>query len=109
MFCSPPLDTWWVCSVLLYNWQTYRKSTGIQILQVFGAVLAGITGLYICGLTHLYIILNFYLHKPASVLAVIGTGLIPFIPTDLISAVIATLSSVLHTAYPEKVRFTNYS
>jgi biotin transport system substrate-specific component len=61
---------------------------------VFGAVLAGITGLYICGLTHLYIILNFYLHKPASVLAVIGTGLIPFIPTDLISAVIATLSSV---------------
>ena len=22
-----------VCSVLLYNWQTYRKSTGIQILQ----------------------------------------------------------------------------
>ncbi|MGI5851577.1 MAG: biotin transporter BioY [Caldicoprobacterales bacterium] len=62
--------------------------------KVFGAVLVGIIGLYICGLTHLYIILNFYLHKPASIQAVIGTGLIPFIPTDLISAVIATLSSI---------------
>lgn len=62
--------------------------------KIFGAVLAGLTGVYLCGLTHFYIIMNFYLHKPMSLGAVIGAGLIPFIPTDLTSAFIASLSSV---------------
>ncbi|HZJ58004.1 MAG TPA: biotin transporter BioY [Clostridia bacterium] len=62
--------------------------------RVLGAVLAGMVGLYLCGLTHLYIIMNFYMQKPSSIQAVIGAGLIPFIFTDLLSAIIASLSSV---------------
>ena len=54
----------------------------------------GLVGLYICGLTHLYLIMNFYLHKSMSISAVIGVGLIPFIPTDLLSAIIASISSI---------------
>ena len=50
----------------------------------------GLVGLYVCGLTHLYLIMNFYLHKSMSISAVIGVGLIPFIPTDLLSAIIAS-------------------
>ena len=62
--------------------------------RIFGAVLVGLVGVYIFGLTHLYIIMNFYLHKPMSVTAVIGAGLIPFIPTDLLSAIIVSFSSI---------------
>lgn len=65
-----------------------------KLHKVFGAVLLGLMGLYICGLTHLYLIMNFYMHKSMSVSAVLGVGLIPFIPTDLLSAIIASLSSI---------------
>lgn len=62
--------------------------------KILGSVLAGLSAVYLFGLAHLYMIMNFYLHKPMSIKAVIAAGLIPFIPTDLISAVIAAASSV---------------
>ena len=71
-----------------------EKVKEYKFYRVLGAILAGLLGVYVCGLTHFYMIMNFYLHKPMSIQAVIGAGLIPFIPTDLLSATLASLSSV---------------
>ncbi len=64
-----------------------------KFYKILWAVIVGLVPMYICGLTHLYFIMNFYLQRSMSIQAVIGTGLIPFIPTDLFSAVIVSLSS----------------
>jgi len=81
-----------LCSYIIGK--TTENMREYKLHRVFGSVLMGLVGLYICGLTHLYLIMNFYLHKSMSISAVIGVGLIPFIPTDLLSAIIASLSSI---------------
>ncbi|HWJ02876.1 MAG TPA: biotin transporter BioY, partial [Verrucomicrobiae bacterium] len=51
------------------------------------AVLAGLTCLYLVGLSYFYVIINFYMHKGYSIMAVLQAGFLPFIVLDLVRGV----------------------
>lgn len=54
-------------------------------------VFVGIAVLYLIGLAYLYGILNWYLHKPTGIAAVLAIGFFPFISFDLIKGAIAVI------------------
>jgi biotin transport system substrate-specific component len=62
----------------IYN----RKSLVSAII----AVLAGVVVLYTVGLSYFYLVMNFFLQRPASISFIITTGFLPFIWGDIIKA-----------------------
>jgi len=66
--------------------RVYREGS---LWRAIIAVLAGLAALYLFGLSYLYIILQWVLHSPTSVVGVLKVGFIPFIVGDLIKAGIA--------------------
>ncbi|KJS15400.1 MAG: biotin biosynthesis protein BioY [Peptococcaceae bacterium BRH_c4b] len=71
------------------------------LVRYIAATLAGVVVIYLVGLPYLYMILNFYLGKTFSALAVIKMGFIPFIGADIVKAIIA---SALARAVARRVR-----
>jgi biotin transport system substrate-specific component len=55
------------------------------------ALVMGQGAIYLLGISYLYFNLNFILHKPVSLSAVIKIGLLVFIPGDTLKTVIAAL------------------
>jgi biotin transport system substrate-specific component len=73
------------------------------LLRYIAASLAGVAVIYLVGLPYLYTILNFYLGKTFSVLAVLKIGFIPFIGADIVKAIVA---SALARAVVKRMRAT---
>lgn len=66
--------------------RVYRQGS---LIWAIIAVLAGLATLYLFGLSYLYIILQWVLHSPTSIVGVMMIGFVPFIVGDLIKAGIA--------------------
>jgi len=71
-----------------------QKIPKITFLKIFSVVLLGSSFVYIFGVTYLYLIINFYLHKPMTVYTAITVGLLPYITSDLILSVLVALTAV---------------
>lgn len=68
-----------------------------RIKSAVGYIFASIAGLaviYLIGLPYLYIVLNYYIGKAVSVVAVFKIGFLPFIGFDLIKALITSIIAV---------------
>ena len=61
-----------------------KKRPGIFLATL--AVLSGLACLYAVGLTYFYVVMNFYLHKSTSFIAILEMGFFPFIALDLAKA-----------------------
>lgn len=57
----------------------------------FLASFLGLGIMYLFGLPYLYIILNFYINKPAGILDVLKLGFFPFIIPDVIKSLISSI------------------
>lgn len=81
----------WVTGLILSNKPSLSsgpRSGGY--LKCLLAMVAGVLVVYVLGLPYLYLILNVYLGKPASVLTVLKIGFLPFVGLDLVKAVVAS-------------------
>lgn len=61
--------------------------------RVFGACAAGLGVLYLIGLPYMYLILNVYLDKGLPLSTVAWTGMIVFLPGDLIKLLVVSASA----------------
>lgn len=63
----------------------------VNFFNVFGASLAGLFSIYAIGLVYFYVIMNFYLAKPATIWFVFYAGFLTTIGGDLLKSVIIAL------------------
>ncbi|NEZ46446.1 biotin transporter BioY [Clostridium niameyense] len=62
-----------------------------NFINIFISVLLGYAVIYLVGLPYMYIILNKVMRAPISMIMAIKTGLLVFIPGDLIKAIIVSI------------------
>ncbi len=60
----------------------------VRLVDYGQGALAGLALLYAVGLTYLYLILNFYLHRPSGVVDVLKIAFIPYVGLDLLKALV---------------------
>lgn len=60
------------------------------LFRYIAASLVGVAVFYLVGLPYLYLILNLYLGKALSAMAVIKIGFIPFVGADIVKAALAS-------------------
>ncbi len=70
------------------------KCKEITVYKTLGAVLVGLTTVYVIGVSYLYAIVNFYLQKQMAVSKAIAVGFLPYVTADLIMSVIIAVSAV---------------
>lgn len=66
----------------------------LEISKMIIISLIGLMILYVIGATYMYFILNFYLGKTFSVMAVLQAGVLPFIVLDIVKAVLAAVIAI---------------
>lgn len=73
-------------------WTVGRLSGGkLTPLRLLPAALAGLGALYLVGLPYLYLILNVYLEKGLSALAVVESGMLIYLPGDCLKIAALTV------------------
>lgn len=70
------------------------KNERIRFWPVFGAILSGLTMVYLFGVVYLYAIMQFYLGKEMTLMAAAMIGFVPYVAFDVIQAVVIALSAV---------------
>ncbi|MDF2633873.1 MAG: BioY protein [Pelosinus sp.] len=71
-----------------------QQFSKITFVKVFSTVLLGLFFVYLCGVGYLYLIINFYLHKPMTLPAAIAAGFLPYITPDLILSILIALTAI---------------
>ncbi|WP_272507463.1 biotin transporter BioY [Clostridium aestuarii] len=80
-----------VISAYVIGQITETRKASIKNLSL--GVLIGLAIIYIFGVAYLYVIVNFYIAKPMSIIKAIQAGFIPFIIKDLVlSGIVVTAS-----------------
>jgi biotin transport system substrate-specific component len=80
----------------------------MDVKRVYAAVISGTLVLYLIGVPYSYVIIKFYLNKPAAILKLIQNALLVTIPKDLVvglivavlaTAIVPRLNKVLNSSY----------
>jgi len=66
----------------------------LTFFKIFSTVLLGLCFVYLFGVTYLYFIVNFYLHKPMTMITAITVGFVPYITPDFILSILVALTAV---------------
>jgi biotin transport system substrate-specific component len=68
----------------------------VDIKRIYAAVISGTLVLYLIGVPYSYMIIKFYLNKPAAILKLIQNALLVTIPKDLaVGLILAVLTSAI--------------
>lgn len=68
-----------------------KKIKTITYIKVFLVCVVGIMVIYIFGIPYFYIIQNVYLAKPLSFITILKFGFLVTLPSDIISAIVASI------------------
>lgn len=71
-----------------------RYAKKLEVQKMIIASFIGLLILYVIGATYMYIILNLYLGKTFSVMAVLQAGVLPFILLDIVKAILAAVIAI---------------
>ncbi|MHC1684237.1 MAG: biotin transporter BioY [Clostridiaceae bacterium] len=66
----------------------------INLMKIIMAISSGLFVIYLIGVPYLYMILNFYLGKSIAIGTVLQTGMLIFLPGDIIKIIVAAILSV---------------
>lgn len=66
----------------------------ISFSKILGAVLAGLTAVYVVGVSYLFAIVNLYLGKEMPISKAIAVGFLPYVISDVIMSVIIAYTAM---------------
>lgn len=69
-------------------------SKELNFIKTLTVSVVGVAMIYFIGAIYLYLILNFYIHKPTTIYWVIRNGILIFLPADLLKCFIATIVGI---------------